>query len=126
MWMPVFDYHIKAIPKKYAHIDFTPPKSVQDAARRALEWRSEYGRGGTSVGIARARDLANGKQLSPTTINRMVSFFSRHRNNRAKHFKFQDGKPTTWRIAWGLWGDDAGDSWSRKIKRQMEAADNQT
>ena len=28
------------IPKKYDHIDFTPPKGAQDAGRRALEVRA--------------------------------------------------------------------------------------
>ena len=122
MWMPQFNYGYK-VPKKYAHINFTPPKSVQDAAKRALDWRSKYGRGGTSIGIARARDLANAKNISPNTIKRMVSFFARHGNNHAKHFELQNGKPTPWRIAWDLWGGDPGNTWSNKIKRQMESAD---
>lgn len=123
MWMPVFKYETKVIPQKYAHINFIPPKSVRDAAQQALEWRQDYNRGGTQVGIARARDLSNGKQISPDTIKRMVSFFARHGVNHDKHFMFQNGEPTTWRIAWGLWGGDAGRAWSNKIKRQMESAD---
>ena len=62
-------------------IDLTPPKGAQEAARRALEVRAKKPpseRGMTAVGIARARDLANGKSLSPETVRRMVSFFARH------------------------------------------------
>ena len=94
-----------AIPEKYAHIDFVPPKAAQEAARRGLEWRKQYGRGGTSVGVARARDISNGKQLSPETVMRMYQFFSRHSNHKGTHYKLRDGVPTTWRIAWDLWGD---------------------
>ena len=57
-------------------------------AKRALDWRKEYGRGGTDVGVARARDIANGKNLSDETVKRMYSFFSRHENNKAEHFRW--------------------------------------
>ena len=41
-----------------------PPSVVQQIARKALEDRKKHGRGGTEVGVARARDLANGKGMS--------------------------------------------------------------
>jgi ribosomal protein S15P/S13E len=47
-------------------------------AKRGLELRREYGRGGTSVGVARARDLSNRKNLSADTVRRMFQYFSRH------------------------------------------------
>ena len=68
-------------PKKYDHIDFTPPQGVRDAAARALEVRAtkpESQRGMTPVGIARARDLKAGKTLSPDTVRRMLAFLTRH------------------------------------------------
>ena len=70
-----------AIPDKYSHIDFIPPKGAQDAAKRALETRATKPasqRGMTAIGIARARDLINGKQLSPDTVRRMLAYFTRH------------------------------------------------
>ena len=51
---------------------FVPPQEVRSNARRGLELRKKYGRGGTEVGVARARDLSNGASLSLSTINRMV------------------------------------------------------
>jgi hypothetical protein len=99
---------------------YTPPQGVRDAAQRALDWRDEYERGGTDVGIARARDLANGRNISADTIRRMVSFFARHGVNRSEHYSLEDGEPTTWRIAWDLWGGDAGRRWSERIARQMD------
>lgn len=94
---------------------YKPPKNVQEAAARGLEWRQEYGRGGTDVGVARARDLSNGKNISLDTLKRMRSFFARHGVNRAEHYDLVDGKPTAWRIAWDLWGGDPGRRWVEGI-----------
>ena len=112
-----------AVPKKYDHIDFTPPKGVSEAARRALEVRAdkpESQRGMTDVGLARARDLINGKTLSPDTVRRMLAYFTRHEVD--KQGKTWDEKGKGWQ-AWNGWGGDAGFSWSRKTVKQMNAAD---
>ena len=95
---------------------------MKTAAKRALEWRREYKRGGTAVGVARARDIMNGKELSDTTVKRMYSFFSRHSNNKAKHYaaKESDGGPTAFRIAWDLWGGSGGFTWSKSIVSSMD------
>mgnify|MGYP001555669989 CR=1 FL=1 len=111
------------MPAKYDHIDFTPPEGVREAAKQGLEYRREYGRGGTDVGIARARDLANGRDMSPETIRRMSSFFARHEENRDADEREPDGGPTNGWIAWLLWGGDAGRAWASKVSRQMDAAD---
>jgi len=110
---------------KYDGIDFTPPEGVQSEAKQGLEWRREHNRGGTPVGVARARDLSNGKEISPDTIGRMVSYFARHEvDKQGEGWKpGQKGFPSAGRIAWALWGGDAGRSWSAKVKRQMEAQD---
>jgi len=68
-------------PQKYSHIDFKPPQGAQKAAERALRRRAEKSqsqRGMTATGIARARDLKNGVELSPDTVRRMLSYFQRH------------------------------------------------
>ena len=111
-------------PKKYDHIDFTPPKGVQQAAKRSLEVRAtkpDSQKGLTAVGIARARDLANGKTLTPETVRRMLSYFQRHEVDK------QSPKWSDWskgRIAWNAWGGDAGFSWSKKTVEMMKRADN--
>ncbi len=112
-----------AVPDKYSHIDFTPPKGAQEAAKRALEVRADKPssqRGMTPVGIARARDLMNGETLSPDTVRRMLNYFTRHE---------VDKEGSTWNIqgkgwqAWHGWGGDAGFAWARKVVKQMNAAD---
>ena len=102
-----------------------PPADVRESAKRGLEWRREYGRGGTEIGVARARDLSNGKAMSPSTIGRMVSFFARHEvDKQGEGFSpGEPGYPSNGRIAWALWGGDPGKAWSNKVKRQMEARD---
>lgn len=89
------------------------PAGAQNAAKRGLAW-VEAGFGGanlTRVGLARANQLAKGQNISDETIQRMRSFFARHSNYRSTKYEIQDGRPTPWRVAWDLWGGDAGRSW---------------
>ena len=65
-------------------LDLRPTETMANNAQRGLDLRSEHGRGGTAVGIARARDLANRKNLSPDTVRRMYQFFVRHEVNKGK------------------------------------------
>lgn len=94
----------------------TPTQAMAEEAQRGLDWRAEYGRGGTEVGVARARDISNRVNLSDDTIGRMVSFFARHEvNKEAEGFRQgEDGYPSAGRIAWALWGGDPGKSWAEK------------
>lgn len=112
-----------AVPDKYSHIDFKPPKGAQEAAKRALEVRAdkpESQRGMTPVGIARARDLSNGQTLSPDTVKRMLNYFTRHEVDKQGKTWSDQGKG--WQ-AWNGWGGDAGYSWARKVVKQMKSAD---
>ena len=114
-----------AIPEKYSHIDFTPPEGVRKEAENGLKLRREHGRGGTAVGIARARDLSNGKTMSPSTVRRMKAFFDRHQSDKSgKGFDRSDKEwPSNGVIASKLWGHNAGYSWAKKVVAQMNAAD---
>jgi len=102
-----------------------PTDGMVEEAKRGLEWRREFGRGGTEVGIARARDISNGKNLSDDTAKRMFSFFSRHEvDKKAEGFRVgEEGYPSNGRIAWALWGGDAGFSWSRQIAERLDKED---
>jgi len=100
----------------------SPNSGMKSEARKGLDWRSEFGRGGTEVGIARARDIVNAKDLSDSTVKRMYSFFSRHEvDKKAQGFRpGEKGYPSNGRIAWALWGGDAGFSWSKRLVNQMK------
>ena len=112
---------------KYDNIDFTPPAGVRKEAAKGLEWRDKFNRGGTGVGVARARDLSNGTNISPDTARRMASYFARHEvDKQGQGFQpGEDGFPSAGRIAWALWGGDPGQAWANKLTRQMDAADNE-
>jgi hypothetical protein len=86
-------------------------------AELGLKWREEYGRGGTEVGVARARDISNKRNLSLDTVKRMYSYFSRHEvDKQASGWnQGEEGFPTAGRIAWQLWGGDAGQGWAARI-----------
>jgi hypothetical protein len=94
-------------------LDLRPTESMANNARRGLELRREFGRGGTSVGVARARDLANRKELSPETVARMYSFFSRHEVDKKGKDWNNSERPSNGKIAWLLWGGDSGYAWAR-------------
>jgi hypothetical protein len=98
-----------------------PPQGARREAEIGLEWRKEFRRGGTKVGIARARDLMNGRQLSDSTIRRMVSYFARHEvDKRGRGWnRGEPGFPSAGRIAWALWGGDAGRAWATRIHKSI-------
>jgi len=111
--------------RAYESIDFRPPAGVAEEAQRGLDWRREYGRGGTEIGIARARDLAGRRNVSPETARRMKAYFDRHEVDKEGEgwSPSQDGYPSNGRIAWALWGGDAGRSWANQLVRRMNAED---
>jgi hypothetical protein len=100
-----------------------PPQAVRNNAKRGLELREKHGRGGTAVGVARARDLSNGKAISLSTIKRMVSYFARHEVDKKGEGW---GVDSAGYIAWLLWGGDAGKSWANKIAKQSDKKDKAT
>lgn len=110
---------------KGKEIDTKPTEGMVAEARRGLEWREEHGRGGTAVGVARARDIVNGRSLSLNTVKRMRSFFARHEvDKQGKGFsQGEEGYPSAGRIAWALWGGDPGKSFAEKVVKSMESAE---
>lgn len=111
--------------KAVGDVDLKPTQGMRNAAERGLRNREEYGRGGTQVGVARARDISNGDNLSPETVRRMHSFFSRHRVDldapAAK--PGHEDYPSAGRIAWDLWGGDAGARWAARKVEELERAE---
>ena len=104
---------------------YKPTAGMKTEAQKGLDWRREHGRGGTAVGISRARDIVNGKNLSESTVKRMYSFFSRHEVDKQGEGFTPDEKgfPSNGRIAWALWGGDAGFSWSKTIVERLKKED---
>lgn len=102
-------------------------EAMKNAARRGLELREKYGRGGLDTrqaseegvgsGVARARDIIEGS-LSLDSVKRMSAFFSRHEKNFRPDVKESDGGPTAGTISFYLWGGSSGRAWARNILRQ--------
>ena len=110
---------------KGEEINTKPTEAMAANAKRGLEWREEFGRGGTEVGVARARDLVNRRDLSINTVRRMYSYFARHTvDKQAEGFNSgEEGFPSAGRIAWELWGGDAGESWANRITQRLNSLD---
>lgn len=119
---------VEAETKAIDDVDLKPTEQMAALAERGLRLREEHGRGGTEVGVARARDIKNRSNLSPETVARMASFFSRHRVDldapAAK--PGHDEYPSAGVVAWLLWGgdpanpDEAGAAWADRKVAEIE------
>ena len=99
---------------------FVPPQAVRNNAKRGLELRRKHGRGGTEVGVARARTLSNGQSIPLESIRRMVSYFARHEVDKKGEGW---GVDSAGYIAWLLWGGDAGKTWANGISEREKKKD---
>ncbi len=80
-----------------------PTAAVGKQAAKGLGLREKFKSGGTEIGLARARDLKNQRELSLDTAKRMKSYFARYKvDKRAKNFG-DDDNPSAAYIAWLLW-----------------------
>lgn len=95
-----------------------PTQTMQDDAQRALDVRQTLPpsrRAGTAVGIARARDIARGADLSRNTLLRMHSYLSRT-DSEYKRAVANDLDITTSKqiLATYLWGGPTALAWARR------------
>ena len=132
-WLPSEDWNGRwSEPYAFELFDaesYKPPASAVSNAKRGLELRKEYGRGGLSPaeaksqgidsGVTRARKISSGK-VSKHDVRRM-SAFNRHRKNYRPEKKMPDGGPTAGTIAWLLWGGTSGVNWAKKKSAAMNA-----
>jgi hypothetical protein len=91
---------------------YTPTEAMSNAAKRGLKMREQStpsNRGGTAVGLARARQFANREQVSLDVVKRTYSFLS-----RAKTY-YKPGENTPGTQAYLLWGGPSGLTWARNI-----------
>lgn len=121
-WKPKSKKTSNVEKRDVSDIDLKPTESMANNARRGLELRAKFGRGGTAVGVARARDLVNGRDLSPETVARMYSFFSRHEVDKQGKDWDNAERPSNGKIAWLLWGGDSGFAWSTQKWKAIQNA----
>jgi hypothetical protein len=103
-------------------INLNVPAGVRAEARRGLDWRREFGRGGIGPGQVTARMLISNKMTIPR-VRKMRAYLARHEVDKKGEgwSPGQKGFPSAGRIAWALWGGDPGKAWSNKVMRSVEA-----
>jgi len=96
---------------------YKPTEEMAAAARRGLKMREASAasqRGGTAVGMARARQFANRESVSLDVVKRTYSFLSRARTY------YRPGSNTPGTQAYLLWGGPAGLTWARRILDSLD------
>lgn len=91
---------------------FAVPAAVAAAARDGLALRKRFGRGGTDVGIARARQLASG---SPRVTLRDIVYIRSYLRRHIVDNLGEKNPPSNGWIAWQLWGGWAAKKWAERI-----------
>ena len=104
-------------------VDTTPPEDVQAAAQAALDVRDDpdvdVSDCGTQTGWTRANQLANGESVSEETINRMVSFLSRHLAQAPDDLSTLE-RDSCQRVMIQAWGGRPGLRWAESVQEQLE------
>ena len=99
---------------------YVPTQAMARNAKRALDVRETKPpsqRGMTAVGLARARDISNRRELSFDTVKRMKAYFDRHEIDKQGETWDEQGKG--WQ-AWNGWGGDEGRTWAEAIVERVE------
>ena len=93
---------------------FKPTQKMAANAKKGLDLRAKFNRGGTDVGVGRANQLARRDDLTETDVKSMHSYFARHAvdKNGHTHTWGSSGDPSAGYIAWLLWGGDEGKTWA--------------
>ena len=104
-----------------ANGSFKPTAKMAENATLGLELRERFGRGGTDVGVRRARQLAAREALAPADIKSMYSYFARHAvdKNTTRHVWGSTEDPSAGFVAWLLWGGDEGKAWVDRQRKKL-------
>jgi len=96
-------------------MNYKPTQEMAQNAKRGLAMREQVSasnRGGTLVGLTRARQFANRENVSLDTVKRTYSFLSR------AEVYYDPGKNTPGTQAYLLWGGPPGLTWAKNILRK--------
>ena len=103
-------------------LKFTPTLKMAANAKRGLRLRERFNRGGTDVGVNRARQLSERAELGPDDIKSMHSYFARHEvdKNVTTREWGSTTDPSAGYIAWLLWGGDEGKAWAARQRARLD------
>ena len=96
---------------------------MADNAELGLKLREQFGRGGTEVGVRRARQLAERQDLDPADIKSMYSYFARHEVDKQGTRRRWGSRtdPSAGCIAWLLWGGEEGKRWVARKRAKLSS-----
>ncbi len=99
-----------------------PTKTMAANAEKGLKLRETFDRGGTEVGVKRARQLVDGGPLNDDDVKAMHSYFARHKVDKdtKAHRWGDDADPSAGYIAWLLWGSDEGRDWAERHHAKLD------
>lgn len=99
-----------------------PTKKMAANAEKGLKLREKFDRGGTEVGVKRAKQIIDGGPMSDEDVKSMHSYFARHGVDKdaKKHNWGDDKDPSAGYIAWLLWGGDEGKDWADRQREKIE------
>jgi hypothetical protein len=97
-----------------------PPAEVAAAAKKGLELREKFRRGGTSVGVHRKATRGASRRLL-ARYYRDQAYFARHNVDKAakSHEWGDETDPSAGYIAWLLWGGEPGRRWADSLKERL-------
>jgi hypothetical protein len=104
---------------------YKPTAKMAANASKGLKLREKFDRGGTDVGVNRAKQLAERDELSKADIKSMHSYFARHEVDKQtkSHEWGSDDNPSPGYVAWLLWGGEEGKTWADAHAAQLHEAD---
>lgn len=89
---------------------FDVPAGIRSAAQQGLDWREEYGRGGTATGVRTARALVSGR-VEPELLITIAAWWARFSEVDGP-LETDSGEPTALAVARALWGGDDAQAWA--------------
>jgi hypothetical protein len=95
------------------------PSEVRAAAQQGLDWREEYGRGGTASGVRTARALVSGR-VTPELLLTIAAWWARFAEVEGPAEE-EDGTPSALTIARALWGGDTARGWADGLVDEARA-----
>jgi hypothetical protein len=100
---------------------FRPTLKMASNAKRGLKLRAKFKRGGTQVGVDRAHQLAERRDLSEADVKSMHAYFARHIVDKQghEHEWSSASDPSAGYVAWLLWGGDEGKAWADRAAAKL-------
>lgn len=99
-----------------------PTRKMAAAAQKGLDLRERFHRGGTDVGVRRAKQIIEGHPMTDADVKSMHSYFARHEVDKdgKSHDWGNDDDPSAGYVAWLLWGGEDGKAWADRQRKTIE------